>query len=55
MLALGGWDDDDNLLKSIEKWSPETETWSEGENQLEEKRSWFGAVAAPKSIVCPLK
>jgi len=51
MLALGGYDGD-NGLKSIEKWNPETETWSEVEDQLEEKRSWFGLVAAPKSLVC---
>ena len=52
-LALGGRDDDDNRLKSIEKWNPETETWSEVEDQLEEKRSTFGLVAAPKNLVCP--
>ena len=54
-LALGGYDDDDNRLKSIEKWNPETETWSEVEEQLEEKRSSFGLVALPKSRVCPSK
>ena len=54
-LALGGLDDDDNRLKSVEKWNPETETWSEVEDQLEEKRSGFGLVAAPKNLVCPLK
>ena len=55
MLALGGYDDNSNALKSIEKWNPETETWSEVEEQLEEKRGVFGIVAVPKSIVCPLK
>ena len=54
-LALGGKDDDRNALKSIEKWNPETETWSEGEEQLEEKRSDFGLVAAPKNLVCTSK
>ena len=54
-LALGGYDDDDNRLKIIEKWNPETETWSEVEEQLEEKRSHFGLVAAPKSLVCTSK
>ena len=52
-LALGGEDDDDNELKSIEKWNPETETWSEVEEQLEEKRGVFRAVAVPKNLVCP--
>ena len=52
-LALGGRDDDYNELKSIEKWNPETETWSEVEEQLEEKRFGFGLVAAPKNLVCP--
>ena len=50
-LALGGWDDN-NWLKSIEKWNPETETWSEVEDQLEEKRWVFGLVAVPKNLVC---
>jgi len=52
-LALGGYNDDDNWLKSIEKWNPETETWSEVEEQLEEEKSSFGLVAAPKNLVCP--
>ena len=51
MLALGGYDDNSNALKSIEKWNPETETWSEVEDQLEEKRAHFGLAAAPKSLV----
>ena len=52
-LALGGYDDDNNKLKSIEKWNPETETWSEVEEQLEERKSAFGLVAVPKNLVCP--
>ena len=52
-LALGGYNDDDNWLKSIEKWNPETETWSEVEDQLEEMKYYFGLVAAPKNLVCP--
>ena len=52
-LALGGYDDDNNKLKSIEKWNPETETWSEVEEQLEERKSGFGLVAVPKNLVCP--
>ena len=51
-LALGGKDDDDNVVKSVEKWNPETETWSEVEEQLEEERYNFGLVAAPKNLVC---
>ena len=54
-LALGGKDDDRNVLKSIEKWNPGTETWSEVEDQLEEKRLYFGMVAASKNLVCHLK
>ena len=50
-LALGGFDGVDTL-KSIEKWNPETETWSELEVQLEEKRNKFGFVAVPRSLVC---
>ena len=52
-LALGGRDDDGNVLRSIEKWNPETETWSEVEEQLEEKRGYSGLVAVPKNLVCP--
>ena len=52
-LALGGEDNYYNVFKSIEKWNPETETWSEAEDQLEEKRSGFGLVALPKNFVCP--
>ena len=52
-LALGG--ENDNSLKSIEKWNPDTETWSEVEDQLEEKRYYFGMVAVPNSLVCTSK
>ena len=51
-LALGGEDDDYNVLKSVERWNPETATWSEVEDQLEEKRYYFGLVAAPKNLIC---
>ena len=54
-LALGGADGPGNWLKSIEKWNLETETWSEVEDQLEEKRLYFGMVAASKNLVCHLK
>ena len=46
-LALGGFD-----LQTIEKWNPETETWSELEAQLQQKRGFYGTVAAPKSLIC---
>ena len=52
-LALGGDDDDDNTLNTVEEWNPETESWSTVETRFREKRSVFGAVAAPKSLVCP--
>ena len=52
-LALGGYDDGGNGLKSIEVWNPETETWSEVEEQLEKGRGGFGLVTVPKSKVCP--
>ena len=54
-LALGGTNDNVflNGLKSIEKWTPETEAWAE--DQLEEKRLYFGMVAASKNLVCHLK
>ena len=51
-LALGGENVDGNELMSIEEWNPKTNTWSEVEDQLEEKRSSFGLVAVPKSLIC---
>ena len=52
-LALGGYDGDSNVLNSVEEWNPETESWSTLETRLKEKRNRFGAVAAPKSLICP--
>ena len=54
-LALGGEVNIYKVLKSIEKWNPETETWSELEDHLEEMRVAFGLVAVPRSLVCRLK
>ena len=54
-LAVGGRGVGDSYLKTIEKWNPKTETWSEEKDQLGEKRGFFGMVAAPKSQVCPSK
>ena len=50
-MAIRAPDGANNVLKSIEKWNQETETWSEVEDLLEEKRAAFGLVAAPKSLV----
>ena len=52
-LALGGWDADGNDLNTVEEWNPETESWSTMETQLKEKRERFGAVDAPKILICP--
>ena len=52
-LALGGYDGDSNVLNSVEEWNPETESWSTVETRLKEKRNRFGAVAAPKRLICP--
>ena len=54
-LAVGGfyYDDGDNRLNTVEEWEPETESWSTVETRLKQKRSLFGLVAAPKSLVCP--
>ena len=53
-LALGGEDDVTNWLNSVEEWNPDTEKWSAVEAHLEEKRSAFGLVVAPKHLICPL-
>ena len=53
-LALGGLDDGwRNRLNTVEEWNPETESWSTVGNRLKKKRHCFGAVAAPKNLVCP--
>ena len=52
-LALGGRDDDINVLNTVEEWKPETASWSTVETRLKEKRSYFGLVAAPKRLICP--
>ena len=55
VLALGGWDGGDNALASVEEWLPGpggTSTWRRLE-PLEERRSYFGAVALPARLVCP--
>ena len=56
-LALGG---DENVgsgldTDKVERWNPETATWSAVKTRLKEKRSAFGAVAAPKTLICPSK
>ena len=52
-LAVGGYDDGNNRLKTLEEWNAETESWSTVETRLKEKRSGFGLVAANKNLVCP--
>ena len=52
-LALGGRDDDLNILNTVEEWKPETASWSTVETRLKEKRSYFGEVAVSKNLVCP--
>lgn len=52
-LAVGGLDDDLNNLNTVEEWEPESESWSTVETRLKEKRSYFGAVAVNKNLVCP--
>ena len=53
MLAVGGRDDGNNRLNTLEEWNAETESWSTVETRLKEKRSYFGLVAANKNLVCP--
>ena len=55
MLAMGGWDDGDKELNTVEEWKPETESWSIVETQLKVKRGFFGLVAANKRLICPSK
>ena len=52
-LAMGGVDDDNNVLNTVEEWEPEIESWSTVETRLKEKRESFGAVAVNKNLVCP--
>ena len=52
-LAVGGTDDGDIYLNTLEDWNAETESWSTVETRLKEKRSSFGLVAANKNLVCP--
>ena len=52
-LAMGGVDDDNNVLNTVEEWEPESESWSTVETRLKEKRNVFGLVAVNKNLVCP--
>lgn len=52
-LAVGGMDNDLGYLNSVEKWNATTESWSTVKTRLNDRKGWFGAVAAPKSLICP--
>ena len=52
-LAVGGRNDVDNGLNTVEEWQPETEQWSKVESRLKEKKNSFGAIAAPTKLICP--
>ena len=49
-VALGGYDG--RQISSVEKWNPDTETWSL-ETELKEPRGFFGLVALPREMICP--
>ena len=50
IFALGGYDRS-TRLNSVEEWVEESSSWKPAAN-LVEKRSDFGAVVAPKSLMC---
>ena len=50
--ALGGKQDDSTWLDSVEEFDPENLTWRVAKAKLAKTRSFFGAVALPRSIVC---
>ena len=52
-LALGGDDGVGNELNTVEEWNPKTESWSTMETRLEERKTAFGLVVAPKRLICP--
>ena len=51
LLALGGWSGS-SMLRTVEEWDPESETWREAEGELVQARSDYGAVVVEKSLVC---
>ena len=51
LLALGGWSGS-SMLRTVEEWDPESETWREAEGELVQARSDYGAVVLDKSLVC---
>ena len=50
MFALAGYDGS-TYLNSVEEWVEENSTWKAADN-LVEKRTSFGAVLAPRHLVC---
>jgi len=50
IFALGGYDES-TYLNSVEEWVEESSSWKPADN-LVEKRHAFGAVVAPKALVC---
>ena len=51
MFALSGKANRDTPLDTVEEWVEESSTWKAADN-LVEKRSGFGAVTAPRHLVC---
>ena len=54
MFALAGYDgtvDTENTVDTVEEWVEESSTWKAADN-LVEKRNSFGAVLAPRHLVC---
>ena len=51
MLAFGGYDGS-TYLNTVEEWVEESSTWKAAGNLVEEKSN-FGALRAPRHIVCP--
>ena len=51
MFAVAGWSDDSSQLNLVEEWEEESSTWKAADNLVAKRRS-FGAVAAPRHLVC---
>ena len=51
--ALGGYEGNASSLDSVEELDPDTLTWNTVPAKLAEIRFVFGAVALPRSLVCP--
>ena len=54
LLAFGGSGNGvDNKLDSIEEWQEATQKWKMTDYALSEKKSEFGYLTVPPSVVCP--